>query len=278
MKRKILLLVCLVAATFSVAAQGSIRGNIKTLQIHEGEEKIEPLTNAEVYVMYGGSIIRAHTNNHGDYTLRPLEPGTYNVTISSIFIDTVTIPGVVVSGTGMAMVQDMVVPLGRSMTPVVIRPNETIRDESPSKGELKHGELSKLPDPGNINHAVELFGGAWVSDNGRQISFRGARIGDAAYYVDGVRQRGTDVSVPRGAIATLNVWNGGVPAQYGDFMGGVVAIETMSYFDWLNQQEVKRLIAKKHEDEERFRQALDKHAPKASINQENIHEEIQEEE
>lgn len=273
MKRKILLLTLFVAAALSAAAQGSIRGNVKTLQIQEGEEKIEPLTNAEVYVIYAGSIIRTHTNNHGDYTLRPLEPGTYNVSISSIFIDTVTIPGVVVSGTGMAMVQDLVVPLGRSMIPVVIRPNETIRDESPSKGELKGSDFGKLPDPGNINHAIELFGGAWVSDNGRQISFRGARIGDAVYIVDGVRQRGTDVSLPRGAIATLNVWHGGVPAEYGDFMGGVVVIETMSYFDWLNQQEVKRLIAKKHEDEERLRQALEKHTPSEIIHKEDNQEE-----
>jgi hypothetical protein len=34
-----------------------------------------------------------------------------------------------------------------------------------------------------------------------------------------------------------------------------VVIETMSYFDWENQQEVKRLIKKKEKENEEFRES-----------------------
>lgn len=277
MKKSVLLFVLAFFAAISVVAQGSIRGNIKTISVIDENEVIEPLVNAEVYIMYGGVKVRTQTNNHGDYTLRPVEPGTYSVTINSILIDTITMTGVVVSGTGMAMVQDLTVPLGRQMTVVVIRPNETIRDETPSKSELKGTDLDKLPDPGSLNHAIELMGGVWVSDNGRQISFRGARIGDALYIVDGVRQRGTDVSLPNRSIATLSAYHGGIPAEYGDFMGGVVVIETMSYFDWENQQEVKRLLRRKQQDAERFQEQLRLREQRANPIEPVPSEEIEEE-
>ncbi|MFO7722345.1 MAG: carboxypeptidase regulatory-like domain-containing protein [Bacteroidales bacterium] len=251
MKRHFILFLLTVMPVIYIAAQGTIRGNVTTVLLQGGQETVAPLVGAEVYVTYGGSMIKTTTNNHGDYTIKPLEPGIYNVTINSILIDTLVVTNIQVSGTGVTFVEDKKVPLGRSLDRVVISSSTSLRNASPSKGELKGADLDNLPDP-NINKAIELMGGTWVSDNGRQISFRGARIGDALYIIDGVRQRSTEVSLPNRSIATINAWHGGVPAEYGDFMGGVVVIETMSYFDWENQQEVKRLIKKKEKELEEF--------------------------
>lgn len=258
MKTVLLIGLALISAG-TLAAQGSIKGNIKTVFVSNGVDSVEPLPNAEVYVMYAGSRIVARTSANGDYTLKPLEPGTYTVTIQSILIDTVMIPDVRVSGTEMTFAPHVMAPLGRKMKGIVVHGEPTLRTGNPSKEELRKGQLDKLPDPGNINTAIAIMaGGVYVSEDGRQISFRGARIGDALYVVDGVRQRGTDVSVPNGSIATINSWNGGVPAQYGDFTGGVVVIETMSYFDWENQQEVRKLIQQKNKEKELEREALKK--------------------
>jgi hypothetical protein len=46
---------------------------------------------------------------------------------------------------------------------------------------------------------------------------------------------------PSMAIGSIMVYTGGVPSKYGDYSGGVVVVETMSYFDWVAQQESKRL-------------------------------------
>ena len=46
----------------------------------------------------------------------------------------------------------------------------------------------------------------------------------------------TLTGVPPDAINSMTVYTGGLPARYGDVTGGVVAIETKSYFDLYQQQ------------------------------------------
>jgi hypothetical protein len=256
MKKLLILLAVYLMATSMAISQGTIKGAVKTKTLREGKEIIEPLISAEVYVKYAGTIIKAMTNNHGEYTLKPLEPGTYSITVVSFLIDTVTIPNISVTNSGLSYLHDLVVPLGRSIGKVTIIADTPLKDESPSKSELKPSDIKNMPDP-NLNKMIEVLGGTYVSDDGRQISFRGARIGDALYIIDGVRQRGTDVSLPNRSIGSINTWHGGVPAEYGDFMGGVVVIETMSYFDYENQLEVKRLMAKKQAEAEQFLDAIE---------------------
>jgi len=66
-----------------------------------------------------------------------------------------------------------------------------------------------------------------------QILIRGSRPGDAVYYIDGVKQ--TDMNtVPGVAIGSMEAYTGGIPAKYGDTTGGVVILETKSYFDLYN--------------------------------------------
>jgi hypothetical protein len=252
------MMLCLLAAG-AVWAQGSIRGTATLKSLNQsGEEVLEPLVLGIVFVTYGGERMYTRTNQHGDYLLRPLEPGTYVVVITAPDIDTTIIPDVRVVGTTVTFIEEVVIAKGVTLPRVTIVDREPpLAAENPGKMQIRGSELAFLPDQRNINQIIGLFGGAYVSDDGRQISFRGARIGDALYIIDGVRQRSTDISLPGRSIAAITSWNGGIPAQYGDFLGGVVVIETMSYFDWENQQEVKRLIAKREADQEKFRQQIE---------------------
>ncbi len=63
-----------------------------------------------------------------------------------------------------------------------------------------------------------------------QLIFRGARKGDMVYMIDGVKTNGV-YNIPSAAIAGVTVYTGGIPAKYGDTTGGVVVMETKSYFD-----------------------------------------------
>ena len=47
---------------------------------------------------------------------------------------------------------------------------------------------------------------------------------------------GTVPTFPAVAISSYSVYTGGLPAKYGDTSGGVIEIETKSYFDLYNQR------------------------------------------
>jgi len=68
------------------------------------------------------------------------------------------------------------------------------------------------------------------------LYFRGERSQAVLYIVDGVKTMDGRLGIPGSAIGHLTVYSGGVPAKYGDFTGGVVVIETQSYFDIVSQR------------------------------------------
>ena len=59
------------------------------------------------------------------------------------------------------------------------------------------------------------------------LSVRGSRTGATAYYVDGVKTFGNP-SLPAFSINEIQVITGGIPAEYGDLIGGVISIQTIN--------------------------------------------------
>lgn len=78
-----------------------------------------------------------------------------------------------------------------------------------------------------------------VLGNG-ELVIRGSRPGDMLYLIDGVKTAEVG-GMPSAAIGSLTVYTGGIPAQYGDTLGGVVAMETQSYFDLYRSWKAKQL-------------------------------------
>ncbi|MGB1248116.1 MAG: TonB-dependent receptor plug domain-containing protein, partial [Chitinophagales bacterium] len=77
---------------------------------------------------------------------------------------------------------------------------------------------------------AEKIGNGITQDKNGDLSYRGSRPGSAVYYVDGMRIEG-QLNIPLMAIREIEIYNGGIPAKYGDTVGGIVAIETKSFFD-----------------------------------------------
>ena len=73
------------------------------------------------------------------------------------------------------------------------------------------------------------------------LVFRGARKGDMIYMIDGIKVRGNLGQIPSASIGYMQVYTGGLPAKYGDTMGGVVVIESKSYFDLYRAWEAEQL-------------------------------------
>lgn len=78
-----------------------------------------------------------------------------------------------------------------------------------------------------------------LADDG-SLAFRGARKNDMLYLVDGVKTSRIG-SVPGCSIGRMMVYTGGLPAKYGDTMGGVVVMESKSYFDLYRQWEAEQI-------------------------------------
>ncbi len=73
------------------------------------------------------------------------------------------------------------------------------------------------------------------SDDG-ELMFRGSRKGDMVYVLDGIKSPNM-YNIPSAAISNMMVYTGGIPAKYGDTLGGVVVVESKSYFELLRDWE-----------------------------------------
>jgi hypothetical protein len=80
-----------------------------------------------------------------------------------------------------------------------------------------------------VSLAASMTSDLKVNDDG-EMMFRGSRSGDMLYLIDGVKTASVG-PLPSCAINNMIVYAGGIPAKYGDTMGGVIVLETKSYFD-----------------------------------------------
>jgi hypothetical protein len=109
-------------------------------------------------------------------------------------------------------------------------PIKTITSEEIMKSPIKF-DIKSLAS--SISTDVKLM------DDGSLV-FRGARKGDMIYMVDGMKVTG-DLTMPSVAIGKMMVYSGGLPAKYGDTMGGVIVIESKGYFDLLREYQSQQM-------------------------------------
>lgn len=210
---------------------GEIKGKIFEFQTGE------PLPMASVFVKVGEQLVGTTTDFDGNFTLKPLKPGVYNVSISFTGTEKI-IAGVEVSPEKITYLDDF--QFNNMLGEVVVSTWERkiIDKGNPS---IQSIGMKEIQQSALVRSPVELISvmvpGVSLDANGG-VSVRGSRTGDVGYYVDGVKTDGLN-GVPGRAISHMSVYTGGVPAQYGDITGGVIIIETVSYFDLYNAQKAK---------------------------------------
>src|SRR5690606_33681588 len=79
--------------------------------------------------------------------------------------------------------------------------------------------------PGRSATSIAATVGGVQETNDGDVSIRGARTDNTYYYIDGIKVRGSN-SLPKAAIEEVSVMTGGIPANYGDATGGIIAITT----------------------------------------------------
>lgn len=220
--------VLLVIAGFTANAlgNGAIKGKVL-------DPNGAPAIGTNVFTYVGSSMRGAVTNMDGYFTIRPLPAGTYNIMITNSMFDTIKIAGIKVKGDGMVFLKNQqmayrslgVVTITRYREPLINKMEPSAIDVLPAtftRSATKTSLTSMIS-----NQSSEIF----QADEGEPMYFRGARAGSVVYLIDGVKSFSAYDGFPSSSIGSMRIYTGGVPAQYGDLLGGIVVIETKSYLD-----------------------------------------------
>lgn len=234
MKRKLQLLLIILTTINVAKAQnnGSIWGRV--IDAESGEA----LPGANVSVNYGSMIIGASTDIDGYYKISPVPPGTYNLRISYAGYGKKELSNVIVNPEKVTRLSVQKLTMGEELTGIdIIDYKDPLIDaESPGKMTIRSEDIERLPENRDIARIAQLVsGGVTVSDDGKSMNVRGSRDNANGYYVDGVLVQSLANALPGMSIGSVTVYTSGLPARYGDVTGGVVVIESKSYFDLYNQ-------------------------------------------
>lgn len=230
MKNKILILAFAAISFGGVSfAQNSGEINGKVYDAASGEI----IPGANVYVELGDTKVGAATDMDGRFTIKPLSPGTYIVKVSFIGYKELAIADVKVFANEVTYLNNVKLSEGGTTIKEVVVSADPLVKRNPNITKISTAEIKALPITQNVNAIIgATTNGVQVSDDGQTLNVRGARPTSNSYYIDGVLVQDINSSmVPSGAIGGMQVYVGGIPARYGDVTGGVIAIETRTYFD-----------------------------------------------
>ena len=233
---KTLLIMLLVStATWAQSNLGEIHGKLLDIDTKE------PMAYSQVFVEFGSSKIGATTDGEGQFIIKPLQPGTYTLYYQMLSGEKQpVIKDVLVKPDKIARA-DEVFASASDVLPDVIVPyyGKLIDPEDPSAVTLTAKDIkvnANLRNP--VQMLATMDSGIKVDFDGT-VSMRGAREGNVVYIVDGIKT--TNMNLPGAAYESITTYTGGLPAKYGDTTGGVIVVESKSYFDyyraWKAQQE-----------------------------------------
>lgn len=172
-------------------------------------------------VQIGGTT----TDFDGNYTIKPLEPGSYTVKATFVGYGTVEVTGVIISANKITM-QDVGLQEGIAIGEVkIIAYKKPLLDQDNLSGETKTAEEIVALPTRSVASVAATTAGIYQRDEGDNVNMRGSRSNATTYYVDGIKVVGNN-SVPTSSIEQITVVTGGLPAKYGDATGGIISITT----------------------------------------------------
>jgi hypothetical protein len=192
------------------------------------------LPGAHVIVKNGNTQIAVESDLNGYYVVKPLNSGEYTVVFSYMGFKTDTMTSVIVNPGKITFLEDLTM----STEGIMIggKPAEVIGYRDPLIGPdpikvIRPKELNLMAGHSKLENVIgATCSDIYVSDRD-ELYFRGARSDNFIYIVDGIKSADGKAHIPSGAIGSLAIYTGGVPAEYGDFTGGCIVIETKSFFD-----------------------------------------------
>jgi len=232
--------------TFLLLQNGIIAQETGEIQgvVMDYEEK-EPVFGATVKVFYAGNLIGSTTDMDGKFTIKPLISGTYILEVTYTGKNQVN-KTIVVKSNQIAFRDTVILFTGIDMIEFIVEDKIKLDPEEPSKPQMDFEQLKNMPGLKNPAKLLGVISGGAINTTAKegQVYFRGSRTNGIITYLDGMKITGAIPTFPSASLKSIAVYTGGVPAKYGDTTGGVVVIETKSYFDWFNQKMARERAAR----------------------------------
>lgn len=210
-----LLLIFLLTAELIIAqSSGKIRGKVIS------QDTNEPLIGANVLIV--GTNQGAATGIDGNYIIINVRPGVYSVRFGFVGYQTKVIENVIVNSdqtTTLNVTLEPTTLIGQEVVVIAKRPvvefNQTSTVVSINKDDIKALPVQNLKDIVNLQ--------AGVIDG----HFRGGRLGEVQYQIDGVSitnpyNNSSILEIDRSIIDEVQVISGTFDAKYGQAMSGIV--------------------------------------------------------
>ncbi|MBI3501587.1 MAG: carboxypeptidase regulatory-like domain-containing protein [Bacteroidetes bacterium] len=230
----VFLLTALTAGTAAFAQTGALKGKVID------ETNGEGISFANVQLeQAGNAVAKTVADIDGNFTIKPIPPGKYNLKAVAVGYAPLQISGVIV-GADKTTYQDLKVKttMQEIKTFEVVEYTVPLIDPDTKQGGTVTREQFEAMPTHNVNSVASTTAGVFQSDEGAALSLRGSRQDDGGkpnninpdggatrYYIDGVPARGT-AGLPESDIEQISVITGGIPAQYGDATGGIINITT----------------------------------------------------
>jgi hypothetical protein len=236
MMKKIILTLCLFSSmtSWGQANYGDVVGTVQL-------ENEEGVYGARVWIDDNDKKYQTYTDADGRFRMSGIPSGKFKLTVAS---QGDTVKGVIVNvpldgigNAGIIYLTGKSILLGDVNVSAVYQKLKLKINATPTFV-LEAEEIARSPlknDPkGMIANATS---DVQLTEDG-ELVIRGSRKGDLLYMIDGIKMRQV-MSVPSSAIKSMVIYTGGIPAKYGDTMGGVVVLETKGYFDLLRERKYK---------------------------------------
>lgn len=220
---------------FSSAAQdnsGEVHGYFIDKSTNEG------IMDAHVFIKDQDRVYQVMTDDRGMFRISAVPAGTYTVNIRYLG-DTMRITPVKIGLNSITQLGKIEIDFNETvMGGYVVTPGlRLIMGDLPilqvTSEEFKVSVAKFDPKAMIVGMSPEVR-----LTNNDELVFRGSRAGDMLYYVDGIKNTAV-VPLPSASIKNMMIYTGALPAKYGDTMGGVIVVETKSYFDLLREYEGK---------------------------------------
>jgi outer membrane receptor protein involved in Fe transport len=209
------------------AQKGSISG-----RIIDGTSN-KPMDFVSVMVLQDGLVKGGnYTENDGSFIVKPLDPSSsYTLIVTNIGYDTIKQTSILVSADKETRLGDLKLnkpsaggTVLKTATVVYVRP-PIDQDHTSTGGVKTKEEIRQMAVRGVSDVAAATTGGLYQKDGGKGIQVKGGRENATRVIVDGIPQRG-GINIPQSAFEQVEVITGGIPAKYGDAIGGIINVTT----------------------------------------------------
>lgn len=221
-------------------AQGSF-GDIQG-QVFKSADSDTPAQFAKVWVDRGSSKFGADTDENGKFTIHSVPTGLYILHVND-FGDTLSEQlAITVRTDGITLLKRVNINDKVTIKEGVDVYAYNLIDHDFGQTRINSLDIEKSPLKNNVSKLIESNNSDIMVNDAGEMMIRGGRANDLVYFIDGVKS-GKVQNVPSSAIGSVTIYTGAIPAKYGDTTGGVIILETKSYYDiwraWKIRQSAK---------------------------------------